>query len=370
MKKVLFIVNIPSPYRVDFFSKLSEKVNLTVWFENEKVDYREWKSSVENKGFQYKFFNFRENKYLKNLLNLIKEFRREKYDLYVVGGYSSKIGIMSILYLKLTGKKFILNADGGFIKKDSKKNYILKKIFISSANYWLSSGSNCTKYLNYYGAKNDHIYEYPFASVDYTEDDLVELEFKERKYIKNNHGLNDVVILSVGSFINIKGLDILIKSFENIKSKYKNLSISLLLIGGGELKDKYISYIKEKNLSDIIMIDFMDKKELIKYYKISDIFVFPSKGDVWGLVVNEAMSFGLPIIGSSMAGASHDLMKDGRNGFIFESENIDDLTSKLELLVKNKQLRKEFGRQSKNIIEKYSIKAMSERHNEIFKDII
>lgn len=369
MKKVLFIANIPSPYRVDFFSELGKEIDLTVWVENKKVDYRQWKYDVKNKSFKCKIFNFKENKFLKNTINVIKEFRKEKYDMYIVGGYSTSIGIISIAYLKLTGKKFVLNADGGFIKKDSKKNYIIKKMFISSANYWLSSGENCTNYLEHYGAKKERIFEYPFASVDYTYDDLLDLDKNDIEVIKNNNNLNDIVILSVGSFINRKGMDMLIKSYEQIQTKYSNIQISLLLIGGGELKEKYSYYIKKNEINNVNIIDFMDKEELIKYYKISDIFVLPTREDIWGLVVNEAMSFGLPIIGSSKAGASHDLMVDKKNGFMFESENVGDLTSKLELLITDKKLRQKFGKESKNIIVDYSIKSMTKKHIEIIKKI-
>lgn len=369
MKKVLFITNIPSPYRVDFFSKFGELVDLTVWFENEKVNYRQWKSSIENKNFKHKVLNFKNKSLKNNIINLHKEFKKNKYDIYIVGGYSTLIGILSIIYLKLKRKKFVLNADGGFVKNDSKKSYFIKKMLISSANYWLSSGKNCTEYLIHYGAKKDNVFEYPFASIDYTSNELKPLNDIERKKLKKDKSLKDIVILSIGSFIDRKGLDILIKSFENIRNRNEELKISLVLIGGGELKDKYISYINDNKIEDITIIDFLDKEDLIMYYKLADMFILPTREDIWGLVVNEAMSFGLPIICSDRAGAGLDLMIDNKNGFLFESENIDDLSLKIECLVNDESKRKEFSKESLNIIKNYSSTEMSKRHKKIITSI-
>lgn len=370
MKRILFIKNIPSPYRLDFFQELGKETDLTVWFEDEKVDSRQWKSNMSNRTFKYKFFDFKSNLFIVNTIKVLKEFKKERYDVYIVGGYSTPIGLISIIYLKLTGKKFILNGDGGFIKKEKKINYFFKKLFISSADYWLSSGKNCTRYFIYYGAKQEKIFEYPFSSVGYNDKDLAKLSNDKLIDMKKTENLNDIVLISVGSFIERKGIDILIKGFEKIKTKYSNLSISLLLIGGGELKAKYISYIKKNNIKDIVIIDFLDKNELINYYKMSDIFILPTREDIWGLVINEAMEFGLPIISSNMAGAAHDLMVDGKNGYVFKSEDVDELCKKLEKIILDKNIREKFGSESKKIIRNYSIRSMTDRHLEIFNSIV
>ncbi|WP_261291007.1 glycosyltransferase family 4 protein [Paraclostridium sordellii] len=364
---MLFITNIPSPYRVDFFSELSKGIDLTVWFENEKVNYRQWKSEIENKNFKYKFLNFKDNKLLKNMLNLISSFKKEKYDLYIVGGYATPIGILSIIYLKITGKKFILNADGGFIKEESKKNYLIKKFFISSADYWISSGSNCNIYLEHYGAEKAKIFEYPFASIAYSKEDLQPISKIEEQKLKKTYNLNDIVILSVGSFIYRKGLDILIKAFEIVKLNSPELKISLVLIGGGELKKDYLNYISSKSIEDVTIIDFLDKDELIKFYKLSDLFILPTREDIWGLVVNEAMEFGLPIISSDKAGAAYDLIRD--NGEIFKSEDYKGLAKSIENIILDKDKIKKYSKSSKEIIKRYSSENMAEKHIEIFNHI-
>ena len=67
-------------------------------------------------------------------------------------------------------------------------------------------------------------------------------------------------------------------------------------------------------------MSFMTKKELADWYQAADLFVMPTREDVWGLVVNEAMAYGLPVISSDMCGAASEMVKNGYNGYIFENE--------------------------------------------------
>lgn len=367
MKNVLFITNIPSPYRVDFFEEFSKKVNLTVWFENDKVDYREWESNYTDKGFDYKNFNFSNRSKLsitKELFNLLKN---NQFDTYIVGGYSTPIGMISIICLKILKKEFILNADGGFIKNDNKINFMIKRFFISAANYWLSSGENCTNYLLHYGAKKENIYKYPFASVKYKENELIELDNESKQLIKSKYKLNNIVILTIGSFIKRKGIDVLLEAINLLNKRQENLDISVVIVGGGELKESYYRYIEANGITNVVLLDFLQKEELNKLYKVADIFVLPTREDIWGLVINEAMEFGLPIICSNKAASAYDLIEG--NGKIFESENVEELASNLEELILNEDKRIEYGNCSKMKIKNYSSEKMADKHFEILKII-
>jgi len=94
--------------------------------------------------------------------------------------------------------------------------------------------------------------------------------------------------------------------------------------------DKFVSH------SDygIHFVGFKNQTELPQYYAISDIFVLPSGlGETWGLVVNEAMCFSLPIIVSDIVGCGPDLVKHGENGYIFKTGNIEELAKYLQELI-------------------------------------
>ncbi|MBK7629844.1 MAG: glycosyltransferase [Ignavibacteriales bacterium] len=72
------------------------------------------------------------------------------------------------------------------------------------------------------------------------------------------------------------------------------------------------------------------------------------------LVVNEAMNFSLPLVLSDQIGCANDLLRDGQNGFQFECSNVDDLKTKMQILLFDKNMRDSFGKESLKIIENYS----------------
>lgn len=357
--KILYITNIPSPYRVEFFNKLADKCELKVIFDSMSAKDRsnDW---FNNDSIKFKYSVIKSG----HVFKLYKELTK-KYDLIIVGGYSTINGLLSIEILKFKKIKFMINADGGFIAKD---NFIIKKLkthFISSANYYLSTSKGTNEYLTYYGAKSENILIYPFTSL--SKEDILKnpIKYSEKKKLRKNTKYDcDKLFVSVGQFITRKGFDILIKSFSNANIK----NSKLLIIGGGPLKDEYLKYIDENNIKNIYIIDFLKKEDLIKVYKYSDIFVLPTREDIWGLVINEAMSMGLPVISTNQCLAAKELLD---NNYLYDCENINDLTYLLENFEK-----KEFnelyniGKENLNISKKYTIENMSEEHFKIFETIL
>ncbi|SEN61570.1 glycosyltransferase family 4 protein [Paenibacillus sp. OV219] len=367
--RVLFITNIPAPYRVDFWNELGLHCDLTVWFEASSEKDREWEIDGLGKNFKYKFLNgytFGLDKHLN--LGIIGELRNSKFDIYIMGGYSTPTEMLAITWLKFNRIPFLLNSDGGFIKRG--ENPLLKNIkrfFISSAAAYLSSGKNCLKYLMYYGATEREVYEYPFSSVSFSPNDRMSLSPADKVEIRNNLQLREKVVLSIGRFISLKGFDTLIKSFELIDDN----KTTLVLIGGGPERANYEALIKEYELTDkVVLIDFLQKNELIPYWNIADLFVFPTRNDVWGLVLNEAITFGLPIIATTGAGASFDLVEQNKNGFVVEVDDIQDIANKTRLLLNDEDLRKQFGSHSREISELFTVKEMVKKHLHIFDEFL
>jgi GxxExxY protein len=129
----------------------------------------------------------------------------------------------------------------------------------------------------------------------------------------------------------------------------------LVFVGEGPLRKEIETYIKEKNLKNVFITGFISQAEIPKYYAIADIFVLPSGvGETWGLVVNEAMNFGLPVIVSDLVGCGKDLVKHGENGYIFKFGDIDELTNYLRDLIIDENKRIKFIQKSFAIVIRYS----------------
>lgn len=154
-------------------------------------------------------------------------------------------------------------------------------------------------------------------------------ELKNRLLISNS----DFVFLFAGKFIEKKNPILLIRAFELLAQK--NNSIHLLLVGSGALEKKMEEQVA--SLPDFIskrihLLPFQDQQQIKIIYRAANVFVLPSTSETWGLSVNESMASGIPVLVSNKCGCSFDLVKDGKNGLIFESNSLSDLYNKMEII--------------------------------------
>lgn len=363
--KIIYITNVPSPYKVDFFNELSKSCELTVIYERSSASDREknWVSK-ENRNYEIIFLNGIELGTDKSIsFGIIRHLQRNKYDVIIFGVYASPSLLFAMQYLNFKKIPFILSSDGGFPKKDNKLAYTVKKHFISMPSLYLSPGGETKDYLIKYGASEKNIYWYPFTSLK-REDILNKgLTPTEKQVLRKKLGiLGDKVLFSVGQMIPRKGFDLLLKSMVGVPQGVS------LYIAGGEPTNEMMDIIKENNLANIHFIGFKSKNELFEFYQASDFFVFPTREDIWGLVVNEALANGLPVIGSDESNAVIQLIKNGYNGFTFKSEDISSLN---QILSGIKELST--GDYSENAIESinnWDYINMAKQHIEISRKFL
>jgi glycosyltransferase involved in cell wall biosynthesis len=176
---------------------------------------------------------------------------------------------------------------------------------------------------------------------------------EEIERIRQRLGLQDRrVILFVGRHSNEKGLTYLLNAFELVPQE---LRASLLLIGDGEEKPELIAYAKRNRLERVHFLGFIPNRELPAYYALADIFVLPSittrtQKEVWGIVMNEAMNQGCPVIATdAVGGAVGGLIDQGRNGVVVQEKNAIALRDAMvSILSDQKKLTemKEYARMS------------------------
>ena len=360
--KILFITNVPSPYRVDFFNELGKKSELTVLFQKLTSDER------NNSWGEYKFENFT-GLFLKGVStspdtafcpSILLYIEKGRYDHIIIAGICSLTDILAIEYMKVCNIPYFQEGDGGFEKsgKGIKEKY--KKHLLKGAIGYFSSGENYDKYLVRYGADKNKIYRYPFTSLH--ENEIVDklLSKEEKNLLKTKLGIPyKKIILSVGRFIYSKGYDVLINSAKALTS-----DIGIYIVGGQATED-YIKLKEMLGVKNIQFIDYKNKYEIFEYYKAADLFVLPTRGDVWGLVINEAMACGLPIITTDRCGAGLELVKNGENGYIIPTDNIEAISEKIKIILEDDILRERMGLVSIDIIREYTIENMVNKHLEI-----
>lgn len=358
--RILYLTNIPSPYRVDFFNELGKYCELTVLFERERAGDRDsrWRAD-DFKNFKYIFLNGKKVGSDASFCPEVIRYLKTGYDAIILGGYSSPTYMLAMDYMRMRRIPFILNADGGFVKKDSKLLFLLKKHYIGGASAWLSTGMGTDRYLLYYGAKREFIHHYPFTSVREA-DRYCPTQEEKMKYKEELSMCERKVILTVGQFIPRKGFDLLLQAAGELPET------TGIYVVGGKPEEAYLRH-QETLRASVHYIDFMEKDKLRKYYLAADIFVFPTREDIWGLVLNEAMSFGLPCVASTKANASLELVEDGKNGYLVDPEDVDTMARKLGLLLKDDQLRAHMGVQAFKKMKDFTIEEMVKSHLSIIK---
>jgi glycosyltransferase involved in cell wall biosynthesis len=129
----------------------------------------------------------------------------------------------------------------------------------------------------------------------------------------------------------------------------------LLFVGDGRqrgtLEDLATKYGRD---DDIRFAGFQNQGELPRYYEIADLFVLPSAQENWGLVVNEAMNFGLPIITTNVVGCASDLVDDS-NGRVVPVDDVPALSRAIVELLRDPKQLEVLGRNSLDIIDNWGI---------------
>lgn len=358
--KVIFLNTHPVNYFTDLYryiTKESNKIDLEVWFSNlygignhfdKQFNQNRHISKEILKGFNYKLFSG-SKKDPRSIFHfdwgLVKRLNENQNALIICHGWQNFTLIFVLLFGKIFGLKVGLRIEQPLNQelKNSKFKLIFRTIFFRILNkqidFFFFIGTRNKELYDYYGINKNKLIFLPYATASVRS----KVEYKFQKKIKK--------ILFCGKLIRKKNPMDLLKAFHKVNLNYCQLSF----VGNGELKQKLKDYVKENDLSSRVKFyGLLDKKEVYKKYEDADLFILPSgDGETWGLVVNEALNFGLPLILSNTVGSSIDLCNG--NGFTFEENDIDDLALKINHFFNlNDEEIKEMRYHSKKLVNRYS----------------
>jgi glycosyltransferase involved in cell wall biosynthesis len=359
--KILFVFNHPAPYKVRLFNEIAKEIDLHVIFERKSAKDR------PNEFYNCQNINFRctflkkggfsnENSFTFELKKYIKHHHKE-YDLIIMNGYSTISEIIAIRYMKKHKIPFVLYINGGVIRKESKFKAKFKKNLILAANKYLSPSLEASKFLQHYSVNLDDIHHYSYSTIynnDVTNEPIAE---ENKNEIRSKYNLpSGKIFVTASSFIPRKNIEQLINIF-------KEREETLLIIGDGPLKEKYIQLIQENNSKNIIMMSYMKKDELFNVLKCCDCFITLSKEDIYGHTINEAFANGLPVISSNKVVSSQTLIKNGENGYVVE---LDD--EQIQNAINN--INDNMSINAINTAKNNTIEISSDIHVKIFKELI
>lgn len=177
-----------------------------------------------------------------------------------------------------------------------------------------------------------------------------------------------LTILSAGRFDENKNHMTLIKAFELIESNFPQWQLKI--VGEGPDREKAQMYVASKKLVGRVIIPGVSV-EIEREYADAKIFALASKYESFGMVTAEAMMYGLPVIGFARCPGTNDLIADGINGLLVDS-NFEDpvpFSKGLRTLMEDPELRERLGRNGRSIAEKYSPENIAHKWETLIKDV-
>lgn len=278
----------------------------------------------------------------------------------LVPGYYNLPALAAALWGKAKGRRTVLmteSTEADHLRVRWKE--LLKQILIRSFFDWaIAGGIAHRRYLERLGFPAERIARFY---------DIVDNHFfrsraqaDRLRYRAHDFGLPDHFFLFVGRLAEEKNVEGLLTAYLNYRRSGGKKS--LVFVGGGPLEARLRQIASESAFSsDIYFEGLKNSKELSPYYAFADFFVLPSTREPWGLVVNEAMAAGLPVLISKACGCAEDLVIEGENGFLFDPANLQELTDQFHAVenLHSGELRR-MGRRSSEIISRYSPEAWAD----------
>lgn len=365
MKELLLITGSPAPFRIKWCEELSKYYDV-------QIIYTKMEDSECNTNWLKKDSDKCDIRYYKisDLLlkmDLFKILDTYKKSIIIFDGYGILVNFIGINYLKIFGRKnFFVNIDGwqcGVNEKIIIK--MIKRILFMGKYYFLVSGIPTKENLIQYGIQKNRIFVHNLSPM-YSNEQLSQIITESDKHkLRDRLGIKESkVVLCVSRFIELKRIEDLLYCKKNLDD-----NVAIIIIGG-QKTEKYKRIINENNLKGIYFLDFMKFDELKIYYMLSDVFVLPSRTEVWGLVINEAMSFGLPVIATTNCVAAKSLVKNGWNGYIIEPFDINSLANQINKLLSDNDTLTKMSVRSLEIAKKYTIENMIAKHKMIFDNYL
>ena len=187
---------------------------------------------------------------------------------------------------------------------------------------------------------------------------------KKKNSARNLEWGGGKMILTVGRFSYMKGygkgFDVLLNAIRFCPENYS------LYIVGDEPTQEFVEMKKKMNLKNVFFVGFKTKDELKEYYKAADVFCLQTRGDVWGLVINEAMAYGLPVITTDKCIAGLELVENGVNGYIVPVEDAQCVAEKVMHIGQHNELQQKMCENSLSKIRNYTIENMTLVHKAVF----
>lgn len=342
--------------------------------------YEESRSNMQDEEkYQYDYpykvlFNRSINKvgFLERLFSLLKTFNEHQPTILNVTGYFDWAQVLLMIYARNKGVKIVMSSESSSVDNNRFKiREKIKKFILSQADSFFCFGKTSADYLISLGVKPSQIAVDNAAVVD---EDIIKTNYdaaKQRAQIISESSIPKHNFIFVGRLAPEKNLEILIKAFIALQQNSEaTKSWGLIFAGDGPSRsDLEKLTIDSPNPGHILFAGGLPWYRVPEWLAKSDVLILPSISEPWGLVVNEAMVCGMPVIVSKNCGCAEDLLVDGRNGFSFNPLHQSELENSMKFFMQNPDKIVPMGNESLSLIKRFSSKNVASEMVECYRNL-
>lgn len=374
--RIAVVITHPIQYFVPLFRTLAAQpgLELTVYYGSRRgtvplVDPGFGKAYTWDvpllEGYRYKFlpglFHEADNTPPTRQLNpsILNEITPWRYDAVWVNGYMGNTARLAILTALTKGVPVLMRGESHLrveppsATKEYVKRLALRALFSRLAGF-LCAGTLNKTYYQHFGVPDSRLFCCPYTVDNAFFRRYAEALAPQRHELRTKWGIHDdrPVILFAGKLLAVKQPLLLLGAYRRVRER---CPCALLMAGDGPLRGEIEAEIRRSAIPDVHITGFLNQTEVPTAYAAADLLVLPSRAEPWGLVVNEAMNFSLPVVVSDRVGCGPDLVTSGVNGEVFEHDSIGALETVLERYVSQAERLTELGRASLQRIQQWGL---------------
>ena len=346
--RVVYWNNIPSPYVVERFNALHRRGNIDfeAWFNERREADRSWDVLEADWDFAARYITARSVRGRRLWLPLA-ELREVRPDvlvsLYASASFAG--GIASARAMGVRTAIRVLPTFDSWIRRSRAKE-ISKHLLFRAVDGAKVPGPAGEALAARYGLPRDRIVHVT-QSVDVTRYGMArELSVAEREAERERLGLRACTFIYVGRLWRAKGLDFLLDAFERVRARVPQTT--LLMVGDGV--DEAFYRERAAHIPGVVFAGFVQPADIASLYAVADVSVFPTLGDPHGLVVEEAMASGLPVISSDAAGDVRARLPDGKAGYVVPAGDAERLAERMVTLALDPALRRTMSLEASRLV--------------------
>lgn len=366
--KLVIVTEIIAPYRIPVFNALAQRQELdlhVVFLSENDPTIRQWRVYTDEIEFHYDVlpsWRRRLGKY--NVLinrGVLSTLNKLRPDAVLCGGYNYMTSWQAAYWARFHRVPLLLWSESTALDKRHGHRPVefLKAQFLHLCRSFVVPGRSSLNYLKDFGISDQLIFTAPNAVNVTLFSKPAKLARCNQFEVRVRRSLPSRYFLFVGRLVKAKGIFELLETYAQLDTEIRD-KVGLVFVGDGADRPALMERAARIAPGTIQFPGFIHREGLSDFYALADALIFPTHSDPWGLVVNEAMSCGLPVVVTGVAGCVADLVQDGWNGFVVAPKDHVALASAMTRLASDSVLRMEMGSRSRERIEAYSPEAWAE----------